>query len=297
MMCFFHTSSQFYKKMRPEDVEVVVYHDPCKDGLAAACVAYQYNPNIILVPLNHAKKEEFFIAIIKYVGKQIAFFDCVPSSTEMLHDLRSYAPVMIQDHHSGNLETFKDEQDKTDLFFDMSRSGCMLAWDFFFPGKQRPLLVDLIGKRDMGDFNSTNQKIWYALADVSAAVDMKLEELNSWILKGDQGVDELLQRGEVIATRIKAQLEALKANVQTGEIQGQTYKICVCEIASYTLVSDVDFVLFYTPIKEGGYRLSFRTSRSDLDLAKIAQSIGGGGHRAAAGAGCEKLPWGLLLVV
>lgn len=297
--------------MLPEDVQVVVYHDPCKDGLAAACIAHQFNPNIVLVPLNHAKKEEFSIAIAEHLTKHIAFFDCVPPTVEMLCTMRSLGHVMIQDHHSGNLETFKDVQDRTGLFFDMTRSGCMLAWDFFFPGSFRPLLVDLIGKRDLGDFNSANQKIWYALAESGVAIDMTLEELNSWILKGDQGVDELLEKGEVIATKIREQLVALKANVQTCEIQGQEYKVCVCEISNYILVSDaaiyfqsevypdVDFVLFYTPNPPNrvGFRLSFRTLKPELDLAQIARSIGGNGHKAAAGAGCDELPWGLLLVV
>lgn len=293
--------------MLPEHVQVVVYHDPCKDGLASACVAFQFNPNIILVPLNHAKKEESAQAVMQHLGKQIAFFDCVPSSIELLHTLRLHGPVMIQDHHSGNLQVFKDEEDRTDLFFDMSKSGCMLAWDYFFPGKERPPLIDLIGERDLGVFNSRNQKIWYALAEAGVAIDMNLGELNFWILKGQQGVDELVSRGEEISTRIQGQLQALKANVQTCTIQKQAYRVCVCEIANYILISDaavyfqrdvypqVDFVLFYTPNHEG-FRLSFRTAKTEIDLAKIAQSIGGNGHRAAAGAGCETLPWGLLVI-
>jgi phosphoesterase RecJ-like protein len=43
-------------------------------------------------------------------------------------------------------------------------------------------------------------------------------------------------------------------------------------------------------LPSGAYRLSLRTSRSDLDVSAIAREEGGGGHRAAAGFTTERQP-------
>ena len=40
-------------------------------------------------------------------------------------------------------------------------------------------------------------------------------------------------------------------------------------------------------ISNNSYKVSLRTSKSDIDLSRIAEGFGGGGHKAAAGAFVE----------
>ena len=67
--------------------------------------------------------------------------------------------------------------------------------------------------------------------------------------------------------------------------------ISICTIRGYgsdvanTLYETGEEVLILTQkFYNGDYGMSLRTRRQDIDLAKVAEAFGGGGHRQAAGA-------------
>lgn len=49
-----------------------------------------------------------------------------------------------------------------------------------------------------------------------------------------------------------------------------------------------DFVFLIKEIPEGGFRISFRSKKDDVDVRKIAAVFGGGGHKMAAGGSSEE---------
>jgi len=48
----------------------------------------------------------------------------------------------------------------------------------------------------------------------------------------------------------------------------------------------VEFAVIFVEQADGNYKLSFR-SRCGVDCSQLAQQFGGGGHRAASGAGID----------
>ncbi len=58
----------------------------------------------------------------------------------------------------------------------------------------------------------------------------------------------------------------------------------------FPIVKDTDFGIVMVEISENVLSVSFR-ARSDFDVSEIAKEVGGGGHKAAAGAKIEGLPY------
>jgi phosphoesterase RecJ-like protein len=58
----------------------------------------------------------------------------------------------------------------------------------------------------------------------------------------------------------------------------------------FPIVKGTDFGIVMVETNEGVLSVSFR-SRSGFDVSKIAEEVGGGGHKAAAGARIEGLPF------
>ena len=52
-----------------------------------------------------------------------------------------------------------------------------------------------------------------------------------------------------------------------------------------------DAMCAYGRLKDGRWRVSLYSTKPEVDCGAIAKSLGGGGHRGAAGFICEKLPW------
>ena len=52
-----------------------------------------------------------------------------------------------------------------------------------------------------------------------------------------------------------------------------------------------DAMCVYGQLKDGRWRVSLYSTKPEVDCGAIAKSLGGGGHKGAAGFICEKLPW------
>ena len=72
------------------------------------------------------------------------------------------ALVVIDHHKSAVVEL----HDISNTIFDMKKSGAMLAWEFFHPGKEAPKFIQYIQDRDLWQWELPYSK------EFSAAFDM-----------------------------------------------------------------------------------------------------------------------------
>lgn len=130
---------------------VLIYHGNCMDGFAAHWVAR-------LKHLTDLRGLEDFIPISrtytqpKYEAdkdSEITFIDFCFKPDVMQWYIDTYPSVTILDHHQtaidrcGNLNF-------THKVFDMNKSGCKLAWEYYFPNTPTPRLIEYIEDRDIG---------------------------------------------------------------------------------------------------------------------------------------------------
>ena len=254
--------------LHPDTIQTVVFHFPCADGCASANIAYLYNSKYHLVPWN-------LIDPLPSLQGNTVFIDCAPEQVQ--------ENQMVLDHHHTN---YKRLHTQPGCFFNMAKSGCMLAWEYFFPDKEMPILYFHIGYRDLWNFTHPETRIvGYALMNMS--LDYKtLHTLE---------IDDLLLKGRETICKINTRINSMKPlHVKIGSYETMVAKIpdyqfiSECAEHLYTTFPNVPFVVVYYE-HDDKYKLSFRTNKDSVNVAEIAQELfHGGGHAKAAGATISK---------
>lgn len=252
----------------------IVYHSPCMDGHAAAwvvrtwciqeCLEYQFHPS------THGDNPPDNI----WVNDEVIIVDfSYPLS--VLKDLESKCKkVLILDHHKTAMN---DLSSFSSAIFDMSRSGCSIAWDHFFPNEEKPSFIKYIEDQDLWKFNlpySRSINAYLGMDDTVTHFDDLLDEdLSSFVEKGNL----------VLAAEKKLEDSALERPIW---VNGVPYFNIIPELVSKTCNRacskyEVSYSLaFYM---EGGITKYSIRGDGSVDVSAIARFFGGGGHFSASG--------------
>ena len=134
--------------LTPDEIDFVIYHDPCADGTGAACIAWKYlstkfpKRTVTYCPRAYNKQKQPDVS-----GKNVLLCDITFDKAIMKNMMARANKLLILDHHKTAEIDLLDIPNNNKIF-DMNRSGAMLAWDFFHPGVKPPLLVEYIQDRD-----------------------------------------------------------------------------------------------------------------------------------------------------
>lgn len=285
--------------MHPEEVEVVIFHHPCTDGAAAAWVAKQFNQKIWLMEWTHEKIDENrMLEIIENCkDKNVMFVDCAPKTRDQLYQLSySCKQYLILDHHKSGMELFADgfNPSNGEVRFDMEKSGCVLAWEFFFPLKPIPTLLLYIQERDLWKFKLEGSKeftdYFYAMHNPSNVLEF-FRIMNDYT-QNEEAFATIMKRGLAVSEFKQQMCQDMASRSLSKMYKDYKIKVTPCDFLLISDVGnymcqddDVDFAVLYQ-VKEGSSglmaMLSFRSKKTDVSA--IAKEFpGGGGHAASAG--------------
>lgn len=260
----------------------VFYHDGCLDGFGAAWSAREeLGDGVRYVP--HHPGQPFPDDLRS--GSRVFILDLGLPRQRLLEMVERHAEVRVVDHHA----TWEPEMaDLPFVTFDREHSAAVLAWRVFQPGRDVPVLLRHVEDSDLGRFELDGTRA------VTAALSSYPMEFDVW---DRLEVGELRSEGEAIQ-RYREKLAAQTAgNARLAEIGG--YRVPVVNATSnVSLVCDrlleehpdAPFAGAYRETASGHRRWSLR-SRGEVDVARIAEERGGGGHPAASGF-LERLPPG-----
>ena len=146
--------------MNPKEVDIVVYHYPCPDGLASAWVASKYafihNLEYKYVGIMTNSSPIFTPELTELMkGKTVLFVDYAPTKEQYQIAKELAKNIYILDHHKTNEAEYSG---KINTVFDMNKSGVGLAWDFFFPTEEMPIHLGIIQERDLWTFTTPYAK-------------------------------------------------------------------------------------------------------------------------------------------
>lgn len=255
-----------------------IYHHGCTDGFAAAWAVrkhygdgeVEFHPGIYGQPPPDV------------TGRVVILVDFSYKRAVLLAMIEQAACLLILDHHKTAEADLADlPGHNTVAIFDMTRSGAMLAWDYFFQDKLPPVLFDHIQDRDLWQFKLRGTR------EITAALYSHPMEFAVW--------DDLLyspltlhSEGVAILRKHDADVAALAHECQRiAWFRGVPAPICN---APYMYASDVAgqlakghaFAATYYDDSDGR-RWSLRSTAEGADVSLIAESFGGGGHKHAAG--------------
>eukprot|EP00808_Paulinella_micropora_P010978 g7854.t1 len=199
------------KAVKPEEVDMVLYHGGCPDGFAAALVAWLARGDqaeYIGIPHGSNKKLPH-----NCDGKKVVILDFSFDADMMKALIERAAGVLVLDHHATAAELLAHLPEENTVFA-MNQSGATLAWDFFAPviqknGKARgpdcPLLFRYIEDKDIWRWAMKDSKEFGAARELelSVAKPGRLEkpaaafaDWNRAYESGEKGLAEMRDRGK-----------------------------------------------------------------------------------------------------
>lgn len=280
-------------------INVLVFFHGDNDGFAAASIAQKFldsrsgwrTEDVLYIPVQY--DQPFPMELVNQ-DVQVYVLDFSWPRVVMDEVATKAKKLVVLDHHKTAQVELAGAPYAT---FDMTKSGNVLAWEFFYPNKPVPEFDLLVQDRDLwtklyGDrTESLSSFIWgvIQLATTPAKVSDLLYRLHD-IRSSQTYLEKVISLGmprlEVRAT----QLEKYKADeywfvVQTeygiAKVANVIENISNAAEVMYTDQStESDFTMTYE-VKSTTVKFSLRSPT--IDVSVIAKALGGGGHEAAAG--------------
>ncbi len=268
---------------------LVIYHGNCADGFSAAWCFWRkygegadYLAGVYQQPPPDVTGRDVFLVDFSYkravVEQMLAQANSVCLIDHHKTAIEDLQPLFMQDSWTG-------EPKQLAHFTDLNRSGATLAWDYLFPGEDRPLLLGHVEDRDLWRFKLPGTR------EIQAFVFSHEYTFEQWdrLMNADQV--ELLKMtaaGAAIERKHHKDVAELVKVCQRRMVIGN-YSVPVASLP-YTLVSDAahlmaqgqPFAACYWDTEEGRV-FGLRAADDGVDVSEIAKEYGGGGHEKAAG--------------
>lgn len=266
---------------------VVLFHGPaCADGFGSAWAAWTvFKYNVDYRAINYGDPVP---NLADYTTIYVLDFSF---KKDILLKLCNKATVVVLDHHKTAQADLSMLQLPGNSFckFDMTKSGAVLAWEYFHPSMPLPPILEYVQDRDLWAWKMPRSR------EISAALDNTDRNFESWSafnadISSEDGFNQQLWVGEAILKYIQEKVASLayKAVVQNfiswmvpivnspnwqSEIGNELCKIH----------KECPFAVIYFDNLELKQRVYSLRSIGDFDVSQIAKSFGGGGHKNAAG--------------
>lgn len=282
---------------------LVVYHNNCADGFGAAFAAWKVlGDKAEYQPMNYSDIDTH----LEYTGRDVYVLDFSFPKEVMEHMFANASRVVWLDHHAT---VFKDWGYEPDILvggdldipaphiviLDNNRSGAMLAWEYFHPGTEVPMLIQHIDDRDRWVWQLESTRAFSEALNSYPYTfdtwDVLLDETGYTACNGLEGYDRFVSEGEAI-------LRATQQRVD-GKANGELKTVClgskeaVHEGLALNATNDISEIGNAVAKKSGTFSLSFFIKGDDAicslrsiapyDVSVIAKYYGGGGHAQAAG--------------
>lgn len=275
---------------------ICFHHAACPDGFGAAwAVRRAWDGEGEFVPRGH----DDALHAPALAGALVVFVDIAPDLASLRALGECAGQLVVLDHHVSSASRFAAEPELARALaarghlvrFDLAHSGAVLAWEHFHPGAPVPELLRYVEDQDLWSWKLPRSE------EVNAAIGSYPREFAVWDALATRRAEALAAEGEPIVRANRVEVERALAAAHPVWIAGRRVEAVNArqprsaighELASratfgarcgavYRLVSDrVDVSLY---------------SVGDYDVARIAEGLGGGGHRNAAGFSVSLAEW------
>lgn len=142
---------------------LVIYHTHCADGFGAAFAAWlKFGDEAEYVPFKYNKG----INQDKVLGREVYILDFSFPKDMMECTFEDAKKVVWLDHHKTAFEAWDrnpacgyiSNTETATIILDNNRSGAMIAWEYFHPDKEVPMLIKHIDDYDRWQFKLEGTK-------------------------------------------------------------------------------------------------------------------------------------------
>lgn len=283
-----------------------IFHHLDSDGRCAGAIAWR-SPlvnrsqayEVIEIDYKILEAGEYDLDDIK-PNEVLIIVDFSFKPPDMSKILKKTPHIIWLDHHLTSLE-YKYEME-LDGIRDKAYSGCELAWRYFFPDKKMPRAVEYIGDRDKWAFNfgQTSTKfveglklhphepkdlIWDMLLGSAAGFEIGGKE--------DIEVDKIISDGSLcIKYRDNFCRDYAKSFGFETMFEGKkAYALGLMMFGSDSFGDKIKEYELLLGFEFDGKQYTVGVYSKTIDVSKICQKYGGGGHKGAGGFITKTLPF------
>jgi oligoribonuclease NrnB/cAMP/cGMP phosphodiesterase (DHH superfamily) len=277
-------------------MNITIYHHNDEDGWAsAACVLKKY-PQAICVSLErysyvHLVEDQDIVFLLDFCFKQ----------EEMDFLEKNNKEFIWIDHHQSAINQLKKHYKG---IREEGKAGCELIWSYLYPTTPMPKVIHYIGRYDVWDLTDEIRSfiLYLQINLIPFKQPFQIRDMIDQLTETDY--QEKIYIGKQLLLYQHKQLEKQNKRGIVGEFLGYKAGIYfsnanISELGNYVLEKNphIDlFVAIMILINEEGkpfYKYSLRSTEGRVDVAKLSETQGGGGHPYAAGFESTKILWNI----
>jgi hypothetical protein len=274
---------------------VCFYHAGCPDGFGAAWSVWRaWGDDAEYRPIGHDEP----LDAASYEGAETVFVD-IFTRTATLRALGEVAAhVLVLDHHVTSRDRFHADAELENelhagghrVHFDLSRSGAVLAWQHFHDDEP-PALLDYVEDQDLWSWKLPHSE------EVNAAIGSHPRTFESWERLAARPIESLVAEGEPLVRLARIDVGRAVKKAHPITVAGRRVE-AVNSTANRSAIGHAlsERAAYGQPwgcvYRVSGTRVDATLySIGELDVAEIAVTLGGGGHRNAAGFSVRLEAW------
>ena len=281
------------QRMEPDDIDVVIYHNPCADGTGSAWAAWRYlskkfpDRQVEYVPTTYGKKPP------DVTDKNVLICDFSYRKNVLLDMIKSANQLLILDHH----KTAKDALSKVPkkyVTFDMNHSGAFITWVYMYVFEYVPSAVLYVEDNDIWN------KVLPLTKEFTSCMFSKEFDFDEYekFFNDKYLLTDVFPVGNGMTIQNDAYVQQLaKKAVPSFMMINKRYYFTACldsagilrsELGNYVLsyLNNSNFSMIYSHDHYKNYTsISLRSINDKTDSSEISRLSGGGGHRNASGMG------------
>lgn len=261
--------------------DLCIYHANCLDGFASAWVVKQALPNCV-----------FHLGVYNdpppdVTGLTVYLVDFSYKREVILEMAKIAKKIVIIDHHKSAIEDLVDLPNNVNFYSSLNASGCILTWNYFnLPAP--PLLLLHIQDRDLWRFELPDTKL---ITLALSAYDFDFDIWTDLIDYVELDPRNLTHEGEILNRKYQKDLHSLiELTKRSLWIGGQVVPAAnvppmyASDAGNILAQEQMGIAFAATYYDTVAYRVfSLRSVDGGMDVSKIAELYGGGGHKHAAG--------------
>jgi hypothetical protein len=289
---------------------VCIYHIADLDGHCAGAIVRTANPDVEMIGMDYGQEPPWE----RLEGRNVIMVDFSLEPWSNMVKLYEVANHFIWiDHHESAIRNYRLHEEAGGNVFqyvlDPRMAACELAWEFFFPKRPMPKAVKLLGRYDVWDHEAMADVLAFQYGMQSAVTD-PAENMKVWeMFFAEVGTD----RPKASVARRAMSMTVLRGNgiLEYEYEQDRRHAAAIVfemEFAGHRwLAANIPFKSprFFKSVADPGrypgmimfsfhgkhWKVALRSK--SIDVSKVAESYGGGGHEGAASFICATLPFEL----
>jgi oligoribonuclease NrnB/cAMP/cGMP phosphodiesterase (DHH superfamily) len=282
----------------------IFFHRADFDGKCSGAIARKYfsekGKPWYLYPFNYDMDIPF--EEIDKEKDKLYFLDVTMNPYTKIQDLIDLGyDLTICDHHQTFLDTNIQKQTKGKC--SLEKAGCELTWEYFYPDKEMPTFIHLLGRYDIWD--NKDQEAWnnfmlplqYGLRNRDHSI---IDNFDLWQKLFDDPydtsfptfLDGLIDEGKVLLAYQRNSYKNLFYHYffnATFEDYPEYRLICLNSPGGNSSLFESKWDeneydgMFAFAFNGETWNCSIYSTKKDIDFSKIAVGFGGGGHKSACG--------------